>query len=98
MKFKLKPIYNFQSVEFEFEGTLEELENEGMAAYYVVLKALKEATDSVIPPNTPAAGKPAKQAEPATPAQLKMLKALGIPTEPGLTKQEAFVLIKENKE
>lgn len=97
MKFKLKPIYNFQSVEFEFEGTLEELENEGMAAYYVVLKALKEATDSVIPPSAPAS-KTTKQSEPATPAQLKMLKSLGIPTDSKITKQEAFLLIKENKE
>lgn len=85
--FKCKPCYNFQSVEFEFEGTKYDLD-ELMEVYSLVLQMLK-----AIAPDQ-ANGKPVVK-EPATDKQLTLLKKLGVKFDKFISKEEARKLIKE---
>lgn len=87
---KLKPCYNFQSIEFEIviddmsEAEIKKLKN----TYKKVLGALKEATDEIIPvtsnPNNP---------DPPTEAQIKLLNKFGCKWTKSTTKAQARELI-----
>lgn len=101
MLVKLKPVYNFQSAEFEIEIDIDSEDYDEQIAkafsiYSDLLMGLKN-----IAPEQPAQPKPvAKKTtneEPATKGQLNYLDSLGIPYPDNLTKKEAFELINKAK-
>lgn len=94
MKMKFKPVYNFQSVEFEME--IENLENlkEGLKWYNAILEGLKE-----IAPEQPSNNAKLQPKEPmATDRQVSSLVKFGGMTENEarkLTSKQASQKIKE---
>ena len=98
---KCKPVYNFQSIEFEFQldpasDTYDEEIAEMFNIYYDMLNGLKN-----IAPEQPAQPKPVAKKEtkeePATPGQKNYIKSLGLPCPDNLTKKEAFEMINNAK-
>lgn len=97
--FKLKPCYNFQSVEVEFVGTKEELLNEGLEMYEDILRGLQIATDSVIEAPTKKDRRDNIPKEPlATEGQKKAMVMYGIDFNKHTTKAEATRLITASME
>ena len=96
--FKLKPVYNFQSIEVEFEGTIDELIKFGLPMYEKVLRGLQIATDLVI--EAPSGKKDRRDNVPkeplATEGQKKAMAMYGIEFDKYTTKAEATRLITAN--
>lgn len=83
--FKCKPCYNFQSIEFEYEGTEDDLPHM-MELYGTIVQMLQD-----IAPEQVGSKMPPK--EPATENQIKLLKKLGVNFSKNLSKDEARKLI-----
>ena len=89
--FKCKPTYNFQSVEFEFEGGIDDIP-EMFEVYQAVLNELmriapEQPTKTVAP-----------AAELATAKQREILDKFHLKYKSNITKQEAQELIKQSIE
>lgn len=84
--FNCKPCYNFQSIEFNFVGTEDDVP-EMMEMYAKLLEKLQE----IAPDQSPVKS----SAPAATEKQLKLLKQLGVKTSGKLTMEQAKQLIKE---
>ena len=102
---KCKPVYNFQSVEFDFEldydkDKYDDSIEEMFDLYEDIVEHLKEVApeqpkvQSVAPKST----KKNYNEEPATLGQKNYLRANGIPFGDDITKDEAFKLIKSMKD
>lgn len=97
--FKLKPVYNFQSIEVEFVGTKEDLMETGLTMYEEILRGLQIATDSVIEAPTKRDRRDNIPKEPlATDGQKKIMSMYGIEFTNKTTKAEATKLITANME
>lgn len=93
--FKCKPTFNFQSVEFEYEVTNEEEWADAFDIYSRVLEELMYLAPEQ--PTNVVKGKTSKEPkEPATEAQLKILKSYNIKHSKYVSKQEASELIKKS--
>lgn len=98
MILKCKPVYNFQSIEFEYvinEMDFEEESKRMFEIYNLILKGLQQ-----VAPEQPALAKPvAPKKEPKkellTLGQKNFLTSLGIPFDDTTTKEEANELIKK---
>lgn len=88
--FKCKPTYNFQSVEFEYQGDLETLEDM-FTIYKAVLNELM-----ILAPEQPT--KLIQPIEMATAKQKEIMDRFGIKYKSTVTKAEAQELIKKNLE
>lgn len=101
MLVKFKPVYNFQSAEFEINIDVDSEEyDEQIAVAFSIYNDLLVGLKNVAP-EQPAQPKPvAKKTtneEPATKGQLNYLDSLGIPYSDNITKKEAFELINKAK-
>lgn len=97
MLLKCKPVYNFQSIEFEMDIDITDASdlNAVFNLYFNILEGLKK-----IAPEQPALAKPvAPKKEPKkellTLGQKNFLTSLGIPFDDTTTKEEANELIKK---
>lgn len=92
---KCKPVYNFQSVEFEMEVNSEEEKNKMFKIYDSMLKGLQEIAVEQPALQKPVAAKPKE--EMATEGQIKFLIGLGLNVEEakGLTKKQAAERIRK---
>lgn len=90
IKSKLKPCYNFQSIEFELEiDPFDPKDLDSMKKAYInVLAALKEATDEIIP-----ATSNTNNPDPPSEAQIKLLNKFGCKWTKATTKAQARELI-----
>lgn len=96
---KCKPVYNFQSVEFEFEidPNSEEYENQ-LEQLFDIFVDMLDGLEEIAPEQQKVqnvAPRSAKKEELASENQKKYLDRLGIPYPDDITKKEAFNLIKE---
>lgn len=89
LKFKCKPTFNFQSIEFEMTITNDEEERYMKTLYANLLDFLKE----IAPEQSSAKAEPI---EPATPKQIEILKKFHIKYKPNVSKQEANELIQKS--
>ena len=92
--FKCKPVYNFQSIEFEFIGSKEDIPAM-MEVYQEVLKNLM-----AISPEQPNAKAPIQRADiiKPSPRQYEIMDSFGIPYTDRTTRAEATKLITESIE
>ena len=93
MIMKFKPVYNFQSVEFEYEIESEEDLDKAMFWFKTILEKMQD-----IAPDQPAPTKAAAPKEPmATDKQIATLKKLGVAEQDAkkLTTKQAYTKIKE---
>ena len=89
---KCKPCYNFQTVEFDYMVSDDSDLDEMMELYNNILQRLMKVAVA-----QPAPVKmPEKPENPATDAQLKILKQFGIKFKPNISKEEAHTLIKKS--
>ena len=96
MVFKCKVVYDFQSIEFEYEANGKDDTEKMYSVYKAILTGLKEIADETPNPSkTPQ--KKANKEEMASAGQIKYLEGLGFPREQAekLTKKEASLKIKE---
>lgn len=95
---KFKPVYNFQSVEFELPIDLDNLEtlNEAFDIFDKVLTGLQAIAPEVQKVQQ-VAPKSAPKEDMATPGQINFLVGLGVPEEEArnYTKKKASMKIKE---
>lgn len=97
--FKLKPVYNFQSVEIEFIGSKEEFLNDGLEMYEEILRGLQVVTDSVIePPKNQNAKANVPKVPLATTRQREIMDRYDIKYSKNTTQEEARKLITESIE
>ena len=96
MNFKCKVVYDFQSIEFDYEVNNEVDKNNMFGLYKDLLEGLKQLGDEIPNPNKNAKKQPIKE-DMASPGQIKYLSGLGFPEEEAkkLTKKEACQKIKE---
>lgn len=87
IKFKCKPTYNFQSIEFEIEVSEDYLEPM-FTLYRKVVEGLIKVT-----PDQPKNG---VVANPASPKQIEIMDKFRIPYQPGITYDQADAKIKES--
>lgn len=90
MIIKFKPVYKFQTAEFEIEINSEEDLSNAFSTYGVVLNYLKDVTDTIVPSEVTAA------VELATEKQKEIMTKFRIPFTSSTTKEEAQMLIKNN--
>lgn len=88
IKFKCKPTYNFQSIEFEIEVTEDYLEPM-FQLYRRVVEGLIRVT-----PEQPKPGQP--MGKPASPKQMEIMDKFHISYQPGITYDQADKLIQES--
>lgn len=96
MVFKCKVVYDFQSVEFEYEADGADGMEKMYGIYKAVLNGLKEIADETPNPSKTPQKKAVKE-EMASANQINYLEGLGFPREQAekLTKKQASVKIKE---
>lgn len=98
MIFKCKPVFNFQSIEFEYEIDINsETYDEELAQMFCIYADMLSGLKNIAPEqgkvNTPNIGSKPKE-ELASDAQKNLLKKLGLPYDDDITKKEAFNMIK----
>lgn len=96
MVFKCKVVYDFQSVEFEYEADGADGIEKMYGIYKAILNGLKDIADETPNPSK-MPQKKANKEELASPNQINYLTSLGLPREEAekLTKKQASVKIKE---
>jgi hypothetical protein len=96
MNFKCKVVYDFQSIEFDYEVTKEEDKINMFGLYKDILEGLKQLGDEIPNPNKNAKKQPVKE-EMATAGQVKFLINMGFSEEEAkrMTKKQAWEKIKE---
>jgi len=96
MVFKCKVVYDFQSVEFEYEVDGADGMEKMYGIYKAILNGLKEIADETPNPSK-MPQKKANKEEMASVGQVNYLISLGLPKEEAekLTKKQASVKIKE---
>ena len=96
MNMKCKVVYDFQSIEFDYEVNNEEDEKRMFATYKALLEGLKQLGDEIPNPNKNAKKQPVKE-EMATAGQIKFLVNMGFSEEEAkrMTKKQAWEKIKE---
>ena len=96
---KFKPVYNFQSVEFELPIDLDNLEtlDEAFDIFDKVLTGLQTIAPEVQKVQTVAPKSATPKEDMATPGQISFLVGLGVPEEEAksYTKKRASMKIKE---
>lgn len=97
---KCKPVFNFQSVEFEMEvdPTSEDYSDQ-LGVLFDVFNDMLEGLQDVAPEQQKVQSVAPKSAKPSTPlatdGQKRYLRAMGIPFDEDLTKAEADNMIKK---
>ena len=96
MNVKCKVVYDFQSLEFDYEVNNEEDKRNMFALYKELLEGLKQLGDEIPNPNKNAKKQPVKE-EMATAGQVKFLLNMGFSEEEAkrMTKKQAWEKIKE---
>lgn len=96
MNVKCKVVYDFQSLEFDYEVNSAEDIREMFALYRSLLEGLKQLGDEIPNPNKNAKKQPVKE-DMATAGQIKFLVGMGFEEEDvkKMTKKEAWAKIKE---
>lgn len=96
MNVKCKVVYDFQSLEFDYEVNNEEDKRNMFALYRSLLEGLKQLGDEIPNPNKNAKKQPVKE-EMATAGQVKFLINMGFSEEEAkrMTKKQAWEKIKE---
>lgn len=96
MNMKCKVVYDFQSLEFDYEVKNEEDKINMFALYKSLLEGLKQLGDEIPNPNKNAKKQPVKE-EMATAGQVKFLVNMGFSEEEAkrMTKKQAWEKIKE---
>ena len=96
MNVKCKVVYDFQSLEFDYEVNNEEDKRNMFALYRELLEGLKQLGDEIPNPNKNAKKQPVKE-EMATAGQIKFLVNMGFSEEEAkrMTKKQAWEKIKE---
>lgn len=96
MNVKCKVVYDFQSLEFDYEVNNEEDKRNMFALYKELLEGLKQLGDEIPNPNKNAKKQPVKE-EMATAGQVKFLINMGFSEEEAkrMTKKQAWEKIKE---
>ena len=96
MNMKCKVVYDFQSIEFDYEVNNKEDEKNMFATYKALLEGLKQLGDEIPNPNKNAKKQPVKE-EMATAGQVKFLVNMGFSEEEAkrMTKKQAWEKIKE---
>ena len=96
MNVKCKVVYDFQSLEFDYEVNNEEDKRNMFALYRELLEGLKQVGDEIPNPNKNAKKQPVKE-EMATAGQIKFLVNMGFSEEEAkrMTKKQAWEKIKE---
>lgn len=96
MNVKCKVVYDFQSLEFDYEINNAEDKKEMFALYRSLLEGLKQLGDEIPNPNKNAKKQPVKE-EMATAGQVKFLINMGFSEEEAkrMTKKQAWEKIKE---
>lgn len=96
MNIKCKVVYDFQSLEFDYEVNNEEDKRNMFALYRELLEGLKQVGDEIPNPNKNAKKQPVKE-EMATAGQVKFLVNMGFSEEEAkrMTKKQAWEKIKE---
>lgn len=96
MNVKCKVVYDFQSLEFDYEVNNVEDKREMFALYRSLLEGLKQLGDEIPNPNKNAKKQPVKE-EMATAGQVKFLINMGFSEEEAkqMTKKQAWEKIKE---
>lgn len=96
MNVKCKVVYDFQSLEFDYEVNNAEDKREMFALYRSLLEGLKQLGDEIPNPNKNAKKQPVKE-EMATAGQVKFLINMGFSEEEAkrMTKKQAWEKIKE---
>ena len=96
MNMKCKVVYDFQSLEFDYEVKNEEDKINMFALYKSLLEGLKQLGDEIPNPNKNAKKQPVKE-DMATAGQVKFLVNMGFSEEEAkrMTKKQAWEKIKE---
>lgn len=96
MNVKCKVVYDFQSLEFDYEVNNAEDKKDMFALYRSLLEGLKQLGDEIPNPNKNAKKQPVKEAM-ATAGQVKFLVNMGFSEEEAkrMTKKQAWEKIKE---
>lgn len=96
MNMKCKVVYDFQSIEFDYEVNNKEDEKNMFATYKALLEGLKQLGDEIPNPNKNAKKQPVKE-DMATAGQIKFLVGMGFEEEDvrKMTKKQAWEKIKE---
>lgn len=96
MNIKCKVVYDFQSLEFDYEVNSEEDKRNMFGLYRELLEGLKQLGDEIPNPNKNAKKQPVKE-EMATAGQVKFLVNMGFSEEEAkrMTKKQAWEKIKE---
>lgn len=96
MNVKCKVVYDFQSLEFDYEVKDEEDKRNMFALYKELLEGLKQLGDEIPNPNKNAKKQPVKE-DMATAGQVKFLVNMGFSEEEAkrMTKKQAWEKIKE---
>lgn len=96
MNMKCKVVYDFQSIEFDYEVNNEEDKNNMFGLYKEILEGLKTLGDEIPNPNKNAKKQPVKE-DMATAGQVKFLINMGFSEEEAkrMTKKQAWEKIKE---
>lgn len=96
MNVKCKVVYDFQSLEFDYEVKDEEDKRNMFALYKELLEGLKQLGDEIPNPNKNAKKQPVKE-DMATAGQVKFLINMGFSEEEAkkMTKKQAWEKIKE---
>lgn len=100
MLIKCKPVYNFQSVEFEIDVDIYSAKyDEQMAMLFSIytdmLLGLKNVAIEQPALAKPVAVKKEQKEELASDSQKRYLEKLGIPFDDNITKKQAFKMIKD---
>lgn len=96
MNIRCKVVYDFQSLEFDYEVNNEEDKRNMFGLYRELLEGLKQLGDEIPNPNKNAKKQPVKE-EMATAGQVKFLVNMGFSEEEAkrMTKKQAWEKIKE---
>lgn len=96
MNVKCKVVYDFQSLEFDYEVNNAEDKKDMFALYRSLLEGLKQLGDEIPNPNKNAKKQPVKE-DMATAGQVKFLVNMGFSEEEAkhMTKKQAWEKIKE---
>lgn len=96
MNVKCKVVYDFQSLEFDYEVNNAEDKKDMFALYRSLLEGLKQLGDEIPNPNKNAKKQPVKE-DMATAGQVKFLINMGFSEEEAkrMTKKQAWEKIKE---
>lgn len=96
MNMKCKVVYDFQSIEFDYEVNNDEDEKRMFAKYKALLEGLKQLGDEIPNPKKNAKKQPVKE-DMATAGQIKFLVTMGFSEEEAkrMTKKQEWEKIKE---